>query len=167
MRLFAFCDKNGDETVSENDTPIRPDAGEAERPATLLRDIVRAAIDKPGENLRSLSARAVDPETGQKIAHNTLPKIASGEGYRRERWIIGAVAAATGLPLETVQAAASAEWTGLDVAKLRTSKPGATVVVAYAEGTDPQDLPVLQQKLKELGLGNLRILPDGGGDAVS
>ncbi|MFJ9816182.1 hypothetical protein ACIRU3_13115 [Streptomyces sp. NPDC101151] len=145
--------------MSENDTPIRPASGEGEKPVIMLRDIVRIAIDAPNETLRTLAARAVDPETGRRIAHNILPKIAEGEGYRRERWIIGAVAAATGRNIADVQAAASAEWTGLDVAKLRTSAPGTTVVVAYAEGTSPQDLPVLQERLRELGLGNLRILP--------
>ncbi|MFE1378706.1 hypothetical protein ACFW6S_07150 [Streptomyces sp. NPDC058740] len=152
--------------MPESDAAIGAPAAEGDKPAELLRDIVQAAIK--AEPLREIAARAVDPETGRGIPHTTLPKIAKGEGYRRgEPWLLRALAAGLGIDRGRVQLAASREWTELDVATLKTSKPGTTVVVAYAEGTNPEDLPVLQERLKELGLGDLRILPAGGRDAGS
>lgn len=130
-------------------------------------DIVVALL-APGEPLRSISARAVDPETGRRIPHNQLPKLAKGEGFRRERWLIGAIAAAAGRPLVEVQSAASEEWTGLKVGDLlRASNSSTTVVVAYESGTTPDDLPILKEKLKKLGLGNIQVVEATPGDPVS
>lgn len=160
--------------MSENDIPIGELAadGAAERapaePACPFRDIVAEALAVKGETLRSFAERAVDPETGKRIPHNQLPKLARGEGYRRERWLVGAIAAATGRPLVKVQAAASEEWTGLKVDDLlQASTPDTTVVVAYRSGTTPDELPVLREQLKALGLGSIRIVSASDGDPES
>ncbi|MEU5330892.1 hypothetical protein [Streptomyces parvus] len=162
MRLFAFCDKNGDETVSENDTPIE---GAESAP---FADIVREALAVKGETLRRLAERSVDPESGKAVGHSTLWKIADGQSYKRERWLVRAVAAGVGRDLAAVQAAAAEEWTGLVVGDpLKASTRGTTVVVAYASGTTPEELPILQEKLKELGLSNAQVVSgtDGNGES--
>lgn len=160
--------------MSESDTPIGgPPADGADEPALAgdpgsypFADMVRAGLEVRGETLRSFSERAVDPETGKRIPHNQLSKLAKGEGYRRERWLVGAVAAALGRPLEQVQRAASEEWTGLRVGDpLRASTPTTTVVVAYESGTTADDLPLLKEKLKSLGLGNIRVVSAEVGDS--
>ncbi|MEV6395566.1 hypothetical protein AB0M39_12440 [Streptomyces sp. NPDC051907] len=160
--------------MSENDTPIGELAADGAAdcaptdPACPFRDIVAAALEAKGETLRSFSERAVDPETGKRIPHNQLPKLAKGEGYRRERWLVGAVAAATGRPLAEVQAAASEEWTGLRVGDLlQASTPETTIVVAYQSGTTLDDLPVLKERLRALGLGDIRVVSTGGSDSQS
>ncbi|MEU4067410.1 hypothetical protein AB0F25_34285 [Streptomyces wedmorensis] len=160
--------------MSENDTPIGEPAADgaddSARAAELggypFADMVKAGLAVKGETLRSFSARAVDPETGKRIPHNSLSKLAEGAGYRRERWLIGAIAAALGRPLEEVQRAASEEWTGLRVGDLlRASTPTTTVVVAYESGTTADDLPLLKEKLKSLGLGNIRVVSAEVGDS--
>ncbi|MFC5214288.1 hypothetical protein [Streptomyces coerulescens] len=158
--------------MSENDTPIgepTADGAAGRAPDSSaggpFAALVAAAI--AGEPLRSVSARAVDPETGKRIPHNQLPKIAKGDGYKRERWLIGAVAAAVGRPLVEVQRAAAEEWTGLQVGDLlRASNSTTTVVVAYESGTTADDLPLLKEKLKTLGLGNIRVVSADVGDSA-
>ncbi|MEV0440919.1 hypothetical protein AB0I84_09030 [Streptomyces spectabilis] len=139
--------------MSENDTSVE---GAESAP---FADIVREALAVKGETLRRLAERSVDPQTGKAVGHSTLWKIADGQSYKRERWLVRAVAAGVGRDLAAVQAAAAEEWTGLVVGDpLRASTTGTTVVVAYASGTTPEELPILKEKLKELGLDGAQVV---------
>lgn len=148
--------------MSENDTPAK---GAESAP---FADLVREALAVKGETLRRLAERSVDPETGKAVGHSTLWKIADGQSYKRERWLVRAVAAGVGRDLATVQAAAAEEWTGLVVGDpFKASAAGTTVVVAYASGTTPEELPILKEKLKELGLGSAQVVSGTDGNAQS
>ncbi|MEV6681396.1 hypothetical protein AB0N09_31670 [Streptomyces erythrochromogenes] len=129
--------------------------GESSTPFT---DMVREVLAVKGATLRSVAERAVDPETGKKLQHTTLAKIAKGESYRHDRWIVGAIAAATRRPLVEVKQAAAAEWVGLTADDiLGMSTPEVSVVVAYKPGTRPEDLPLVKQALKNLDLEDAKI----------
>lgn len=159
MSLFAFCDKNGDET------PVSPTGGESLTPFT---DMVREVLAVKGATLRSVAERAVDPETGRKLQHTTLHRIANGESYRRDRWIVGAIAAATGRPLSEVRRAAAAEWVGLTADDiLGMSTPEVSVVVAYKPGTRPEELTLVREALKKLDLEDATIRVVGESDPAS
>lgn len=148
--------------MSESDTIT-----EGAEPAPFA-DIVREALAVKGETLRRLAERCVDPQTGRVVGHSTLWKIADGQSYKRERWLVRAVAAGVGRDLAAVQAAAAEEWTGLVVGDpLKASTAGTTVVVAYASGTTPEELPILREKLRELGLGNAQVVSGTDGNAES
>ncbi|MGW1277997.1 hypothetical protein ACWD4V_13735 [Streptomyces tsukubensis] len=139
--------------MSENDTSVE---GAESAP---FADIVREALAVKGETLRRLAERSIDPQTGKAVGHSTLWKIADGQSYKRERWLVRAVAAGVGRDLAAVQAAAAEEWTGLIVGDpLKASTTGTTVVVAYASGTTPEELPILKEKLKELGLDGAQVV---------
>ncbi|MFD7069187.1 hypothetical protein ACFV97_18395 [Streptomyces sp. NPDC059913] len=129
--------------------------GESSTPFT---DMVREVLAVKGATLRSVADRAVDPETGKKLQHTTLAKIANGEGYRRDKWIVGAIAAATGRPPSEVRRAAAAEWVGLTADDiLGMSTPEVSVVVAYRPGTRPDQLTLVKDALKKLDLEDATI----------
>ncbi|MFE7262234.1 hypothetical protein ACFU9B_09225 [Streptomyces sp. NPDC057592] len=120
--------------------------------------MVREVLAVKGATLRSVADRAVDPETGKKLQHTTLAKIANGEGYRRDKWIVGAIAAATGRPPSEVRRAAAAEWVGLTADDiLGMSTPEVSVVVAYRPGTRPDQLTLVKDALKKLDLEDATI----------
>ncbi|MEU0159534.1 hypothetical protein ABZ154_12000 [Streptomyces sp. NPDC006261] len=134
---------------------MSPIGGESSTPFT---DMVREVLAVSGATLRSVAERAVDPETGKRLQWTTLAKIKNGESYRHDRWIVGAIAAATGLPLVDVKRAAAAEWVGLtadDILGLSTSE--VSVVVAYKPGTRPDELALVKEALKILDLEDATI----------
>ncbi|MFH9870416.1 hypothetical protein ACH4NT_30620 [Streptomyces lydicus] len=105
-----------------------------------------------------MAERAVDPETGKKLQWTTLAKIKNGESYRHDRWIVGAIAAATGRDPGEVRKAAAAEWVGLTADDiLGMSTPQVSIVVAYQPGTRPEDLPLVKEALKKLDLEDATI----------
>ncbi|MFF3653375.1 hypothetical protein ACFYXV_32665 [Streptomyces sp. NPDC002181] len=125
---------------------------------TPFTDMVREALAVPGATLRSVAERAVDPETGKRLQWTTLAKIKNGESYRHDKWIVGAVAAATGLDCVEVRKAAAAEWVGLTAGDiLGMSTPKVSIVVAYQPGTRPEDLPLVKEALKNLDLEDATI----------
>ncbi|MEV7441064.1 hypothetical protein AB0O22_07915 [Streptomyces sp. NPDC091204] len=126
--------------------------------STPFLDLIREALAVKGATLRSVADRAVDPETGKKLQHTTLAKMANGESYRHDRWIIGAVAAGTGRDPAEVRRAAAFEWVGCTADDiLGMSTPTVSVVVAYGPGTTPDDLPKVKEALKNLDLENATI----------
>ncbi|WP_411129892.1 hypothetical protein [Streptomyces sp. x-19] len=148
--------------MSENDTST-----EGAEP-TPFADIVREALAVKGETLRSLAARCVDPVTGKAVGHSTLWKIADGQSYKNGPWLKRAVAAGVDRDFDEVERAAAAEWAGLIVGDpLRASTSETKVVVVYSSDATPEDLPILQEKLKELGLGNAQVVSGIDGDAES
>ncbi|KOX20745.1 MULTISPECIES: hypothetical protein [unclassified Streptomyces] len=141
---------------------MSPIGGESSTPFT---DMVREALALKGATLRSVAERAVDPETGKKLQHTTLAKIVNGEGYRHDKWIVGAVAAATGREPSEVRRAAAAEWVGLTADDiLGASTPEVSVVVAYKPGTRPEELTLVKEALKKLDLEDATIRVLGESD---
>ncbi|MFJ1782914.1 hypothetical protein ACIOML_01225 [Streptomyces anulatus] len=134
---------------------MSPIGGESSTPFT---DMVREVLAVGGATLRNVAERAVDPETGKRLQWTTLAKIKNGESYRHDRWIVGAIAAATGLPLVDVKRAAAAEWVGLTADDiLGLSTPEVSVVVAYKPGTRPNELMLVKEALKNLDLEDATI----------
>lgn len=153
MRLFAFSNKNGDEIVSD--------------PGTPFADLVRAAVEPNNVTYRSLVQRATGKGAGAQVSHTTLWKIAKGQRVQMSPELVQFVALAVDVPLATVQQAAAQEYTGLIAGDpLALSTPKQSVVVAYVPGAGPEDMPLVQDRLKDLGVGgDVRVVVTGdGGD---
>lgn len=77
---------------------------------TTLRDMIQMALSS-GDNLRSLAARAIDPETGTTMGKDTINKIRHGTAPRMpDDGKLRAIAAALRAPYDSVRQAAVAEW---------------------------------------------------------
>jgi hypothetical protein len=80
-----------------------------EQPHTL-RDMIQQALSS-GDNLRTLAARAIDPDTGETIGKDTINKIRHGTAPRMpEDGKLRAIAAALRAPYESVRQAALIQW---------------------------------------------------------
>ena len=89
--------------------PRTKDETMPEQPTTL-RDMIQNALSS-GDNLRTLAARAVDPDTGNTVGKDTINKIRHGTAPRMpEDGKLRALAAALRAPYNSVRQAAVAQW---------------------------------------------------------
>lgn len=78
-------------------------------------DLVRTRREELNEGLTAFAAKAVDPETGERVTRGWIHRLESGEPVippQVEQ--LRALAAACELPLERLQDAASAQFHGVD-----------------------------------------------------
>lgn len=117
--------------------------------STPFANMVREANTGPGMTWRKLAERAIDPQTGQSLTHNTLWKVAQGDMVKVAPWMIRAVAAALGRPVREVQAAAAEQYIGLVADDpFDASSADAAVVVAHVPGLRPADMPQVEALLR-------------------
>lgn len=162
MRLFEFCNKNGDESVSDAGTP-RPEDTPFPK-GTPFGDLLRQCMKEQGLSYRRLAERAIDPETGAAVGHTTLHRIAHDKPIMVDPGVIGAVAAALGRPEREVRIAASQQYCGLVADDpFGASADETTVVVVHAPGMGREDMPKVEELLRRYAAGELpQELTEGG-----
>lgn len=130
-------------------TPMSPNATspappEQGGPRTQFTDLLRSRREELGEGLGKFEARAVDPETGQRVKRGRIYRLEGREGggiTPPDFWELRALAVACRLPIERLQDAAGAQFHGVD--PLRAGS-GTGEAVAYVRKLD--SLPADQRE---------------------
>lgn len=84
-----------------------------------LSQYVRAYLDEHNESIRTLAARAVDPETGFALQHGYISSLVKTQVAKApEIWRLRALAAAMKVPARMLAELAAMQWLGVEVAEV-------------------------------------------------
>ncbi|MFD9064215.1 hypothetical protein ACFVZ3_22130 [Kitasatospora purpeofusca] len=116
-----------------------------------LSELISSTIARPGMSYSRFAKLAVDPETGRNVGQTWLFDLTKGEVSRAPLpYMMRALAAGAGLPLERIQAAAAAQFLGYTATQLSDLPDDLQVIVGHLVGMDPTDLPRVRAVIEAL-----------------
>jgi len=118
-----------------------PDQGTAERPTPIgaLSQLIQEALDK-GDSYQRLADRAIDPDTGETVSKPYLQRVVKNPPtHPPTAPMMGAIAAAIGVPFRRVQAATAKQWLMFEATELSGYDEDTRIIVAHLAGQSPRD----------------------------
>lgn len=118
-----------------------PDHGAAEPPTPgALSQLIQEALYK-GDSYQRLADRAIDPESGETASKPYLQRIVKNPPANPPTpKVLGAIAAALGLPVQRVKDAAARQWLQYEATELAGYDEEVRIIVGHLAGKSKAEL---------------------------